>query len=72
MRQIRHELFDSEFQIELATVFKDSSVGLCPVHKTNTQVNKSIEDARQIKQQDVEEAVDGSPKLRKGVVKDRR
>lgn len=31
LRQIRHELFDPEFQIELATVFKDSSVGLCPV-----------------------------------------
>lgn len=31
LRQIRHELFDSEFQMELATVFKDSSVGLCPV-----------------------------------------
>jgi Transposase DDE domain/Transposase domain (DUF772) len=40
--------------------------------KTNTQVNKSIEDARQIEQQDIEEAVDGSPKLRKGVAKDRR
>jgi hypothetical protein len=31
LRQIRHELFDSEFQTELATVFKDSSVGLCPL-----------------------------------------
>ena len=31
LRQIRHELFDSEFQTELATVFKDSNVGLCPV-----------------------------------------
>jgi hypothetical protein len=31
LRQIRHELFDPEFQTELATVFKDSSVGLCPV-----------------------------------------
>lgn len=31
LRQIRHELFDSEFQIELATVFKDSNVGLSPV-----------------------------------------
>ncbi|MEH2092309.1 IS1182 family transposase [Nostoc sp.] len=31
LRQIRHELFDSAFQLELATIFKDSSVGLCPV-----------------------------------------
>jgi Transposase DDE domain/Transposase domain (DUF772) len=31
LRQIRHELFDSDFQLELATMFKDSSVGLCPV-----------------------------------------
>ncbi len=31
LRQIRHELFDLEFQEELATVFKDSSVGLSPV-----------------------------------------
>lgn len=31
LRQIRHELFDSDFQVELATMFKDSSVGLCPV-----------------------------------------
>lgn len=31
LRQIRHALFDAEFQIELATVFKDSTVGLCPV-----------------------------------------
>ncbi|WP_445223124.1 hypothetical protein [Calothrix sp. PCC 6303] len=31
LREIRHELFDAEFQIELAKVFKDSSVGLCPV-----------------------------------------
>ena len=31
LRQIRHELFDVEFQLELAKVFKDSSVGLCPV-----------------------------------------
>lgn len=31
LRQIRHELFDREFQQELAKVFKDSSVGLCPV-----------------------------------------
>jgi Transposase DDE domain/Transposase domain (DUF772) len=40
--------------------------------KTSTQVNKSIEDARQIESQDVEEKSDGSPKLRKGVAKDRR
>jgi hypothetical protein len=31
LRQIRHELFDLEFQQELAGVFKDSSVGLSPV-----------------------------------------
>jgi hypothetical protein len=31
LRQVRHELFDSEFQIELATLFKDSTVGKCPV-----------------------------------------
>lgn len=31
LREIRHELFDAEFQIELAKIFKDSSVGLCPV-----------------------------------------
>jgi len=31
LRQIRHKLFDSDFQLELATIFKDSSVGLCPV-----------------------------------------
>lgn len=31
LREIRHELFDWEFQQELAKVFKDSSVGLCPV-----------------------------------------
>lgn len=31
LRQIRHELFDAEFQEELATVFKDSNVGLSPV-----------------------------------------
>lgn len=40
--------------------------------KTATQVNKNIEDARQIELQDLEEAADGSPKLRKGVSKDRR
>ncbi|MEG4990265.1 IS1182 family transposase [Microcoleus sp. BR0-C5] len=31
LREIRHELFDDQFQQELAKVFKDSSVGLCPV-----------------------------------------
>jgi hypothetical protein len=31
LRQIRHELFDLDFQSELATIFKDSSVGFCPV-----------------------------------------
>lgn len=31
LRQIRHELFASDFQAELATVFKDSSVGLSPI-----------------------------------------
>ena len=31
LRQIRHELFDSDFQLELVKIFKDSSVGLCPV-----------------------------------------
>ncbi|BAZ70962.1 putative transposase (plasmid) [Fischerella sp. NIES-4106] len=31
LRQIRHELFDPDFQTELATVFKDSSVGLSPI-----------------------------------------
>lgn len=40
--------------------------------KTVVEVNKSIEDARQIELQDVEEAPDGSPKLRKGVSKNRR
>ncbi len=28
LRQIRHELFDSDFQLELATIFKDSSIEL--------------------------------------------
>ena len=40
--------------------------------KTAIEVNKSIEDAKQIELQDVEEAPDGSPKLRKGVAKNRR
>jgi Transposase domain (DUF772) len=32
LRQIRHLLFDEQFQIELASkLFKDSTMGLCPV-----------------------------------------
>lgn len=31
LRQVRHELFDEHFQTELATLFKDSTVGKCPV-----------------------------------------
>ena len=31
LREIRHELFDEQFQEELATIFKDSTVGKCPV-----------------------------------------
>lgn len=31
LRECRHELFDSEFQMELVTLFKDSSMGKCPV-----------------------------------------
>jgi len=31
LRRRRHELFNYEFQMELATVFKDSSVGLSPI-----------------------------------------
>lgn len=31
LREIRHELFDAQFQEELATIFKDSTVGKCPV-----------------------------------------
>lgn len=31
LRDCRHQLFDSEFQRELATMFKDSTVGKCPV-----------------------------------------
>ena len=30
-RNVRHDLFDSEFQQELAHIFKDSNVGKCPV-----------------------------------------
>ncbi|NEO66094.1 MAG: transposase [Moorea sp. SIO4G2] len=31
LREIRHQLFDEQFQTELATLFKDSTVGKCPV-----------------------------------------
>ena len=31
LREIRHELFDEKFQEELASIFKDSSAGKCPV-----------------------------------------
>lgn len=31
LRGARHEVFDEKFQIELATLFKDSTVGKCPV-----------------------------------------
>ncbi len=31
LRQVRREIFDDEFQMELATLFKDSSMGKCPV-----------------------------------------
>jgi len=41
LRQIRHALFDAEFQTELATVFKDSTVGLCPVAPTTSTDNHS-------------------------------
>lgn len=40
--------------------------------KTTTQVNQSLEDARQIEAQDIEKESDGSPKLRKGVAPNRR
>lgn len=40
--------------------------------KTMTQVKKSLADGRQVEAQDVEVADDGSPKLRKGVAKNRR
>jgi hypothetical protein len=40
--------------------------------KTITQVNQSLEDARKIEAQDIEEESDGSPKLRKGVALNRR
>lgn len=38
LRQIRHELFDREFQQELAKVFKDSSVGLCEAQDIEEEV----------------------------------
>ena len=31
LRHCRHQLFNDEFQQELATLFKDSTVGFCPV-----------------------------------------
>jgi hypothetical protein len=31
LRQQRHQLFDEQYQKELATLFKDSSMGFCPV-----------------------------------------
>ncbi len=31
LREVRHELFDQEFQRELGTIFKDSTVGKCPI-----------------------------------------
>ena len=31
LREVRHELFDLPFQEELATIFKDSTMGFCPV-----------------------------------------
>ena len=31
LRNIRHQLFDEEFQTELASLFKDSTVGKCPL-----------------------------------------
>ncbi|MEH2193680.1 MAG: IS1182 family transposase [Nostoc sp.] len=65
--------------VELSTILQAlNSVESCVTQKTDLddlttkRVNKSIQDARQIEAQDVEEAVDGSPKLRKGVAKERR
>lgn len=65
--------------VALSTILQAlNSVESCVTQKTDLDdfttkhVNKSIQDARQIEAQDVEEAVDGSPKLRKGVAKDRR
>ena len=31
LREVRHELFDEEFQTELGTIFKDSTVGKSPI-----------------------------------------
>ena len=31
LRNVRHELFNAEFQAELANIFKDSSMGACPI-----------------------------------------
>ena len=31
LREVRHELFDEEFQTELGTIFKNSTVGKCPI-----------------------------------------
>ena len=31
LRQVRHELFDATFQDELATIFRDSPEGACPI-----------------------------------------
>ena len=31
LRRVRHELFDAAFQEELATIFRDSAEGSCPV-----------------------------------------
>lgn len=31
LRDVRHEMFDDDFQLELAALFKDSSTGKCPV-----------------------------------------
>ncbi len=40
--------------------------------ETVEEVNENISIAREIQKQDVEETVEGSPKLKKGVAKDRR
>ena len=31
LRESLHELFDEQFQLEMAKIFKDSTVGKCPV-----------------------------------------
>ncbi len=33
LRQVRHDLFDGSFPTELATLFKDSTGGKCPVFR---------------------------------------